>query len=258
MDNGLKVCMKGELFMFFEFLENCHCVFTDETSDFESLKVQIKNSESLIAYMPSITVDLWPIHVLEEMNFGKSIDGNSSPRIYIAPLGSHDFLIKNELELIINSFYQDENIKNNQNYYGASLEEMLILKSDEIKETFENSIIGSTNVIYARISLQNHKDVHFFGIYDFAEEFWKNIIEKYNIKVSWIIDSHKGLGDWFENVPLYKIFLETNKPRLLPRFYLKGKFISHDAPEGFELISELKENENDWIGTHIYRTIWNL
>ena len=54
------------------------------------------------------------------------------------------------------------------------------------------------------------------------------------------------------------MFFETNKPRLLPRFYLKGKFISHDAPEGFELISELKENENDWIGTHIYRTIWNL
>jgi hypothetical protein len=158
------------------------------------------------------------------------------------------------LSSLIKSFYNDDDIENDTNFYGASFEEMLILRSDDMDKYYKCDFVEEANVFYTRISLKNGKYVHILCVYDSAEDFWKNIIEKHDIKVDWIIDSHKGLGDWFENVPLYRVFLETTKPFLLPKYYFKGKFISHDAPDDFALIHEAKDN---WIGTQIYRTPWN-
>ena len=44
------------------------------------------------------------------------------------------------------------------------------------------------------------------------------------------------MGNWFDSIPLYKVMRETNATELLPHYYFRGLYISHDAPRGFNLL----------------------
>lgn len=68
-----------------------------------------------------------------------------------------------------------------------------------------------------------------------------------------LIVSHKGMGDGLTSKELWEKLLSTKAKALLPKFYFKGKFISNNAPEGFEFISSIKESDPSECISKIYK-----
>ena len=79
-------------------------------------------------------------------------------------------------------------------------------------------------------------------------------MESYNVKADMLIDSTKGLGDWFEAVPLYTVYKTTKKPELLPQYYFKGKYIKPSAPPSFIHLYDVPESGKRGGMSQIYRT----
>ena len=239
-----------------DFLNECRICKKNEEADWGNMRRIICKKYSTIALMPAITCDLWPVHVLNDHLAGTQLL-KSIPDIYIVPLGGHMFWIKPEVEDILNRFYRDEEIENNQNYYGASLEEVILFNHYSCNQIFIVDGVGVSCVI-AKIELQKGDIVYCIGIMDTAEHVWENIIEHYDVPVEFLIDSHKGLGNWLVDIPLYKKMCCSSKRDLLPEYYFKGKYISADAPEGFEFITDIEESAPYECISKIYKANWKF
>ncbi len=94
---------------------------------------------------------------------------------------------------------------------------------------------------FATAPLPDGSAKFFFIVPETPNDCWKKVIEPYEIKCDIVIDSHKGMGDWFENVPLYKTMRETEAVNLLPNYYFKGLYIKHDVPYGFSLLYSIPD-----------------
>ena len=236
--------------MLTDFLNSLNCVFPEEKADFEIVQTKLNATDSF-AFMPIVTLDLYPIHIIEETN----IQAGSINNVYILPMGTHDLFIKNEIEELLKKFYNDDDTELS---YGASIEEIIPLKSPDISYRLGFDDSEEINVIYVNILLKSGKYINAFLVADTIENCWTNIIEKYDIPLKWLIDSHKGMGDWFECTELYTLMKKSIKPSLLPDFYFKGKYISHIAPSGFELLHKVTENEPNACISEIYKTYWKV
>ena len=51
---------------------------------------------------------------------------------------------------------------------------------------------------------------------------------------------------------------KTTNSDLLSLYYFKGKYISHEAPDGFKKVYDvLKAEEKHWCSNAIYKTNWS-
>ncbi len=235
-----------------ELLLNCKTILKDEHNDYAKVVERIPN-DAVVTFFPLCWTDLWPLYVLECTDASRYKSENN---IYIAPIGAHDFYADHILKQIIEKFYHYDEIDPNRLYYRTSLEEMILLQNDKIPHNIYIDKIGNVNVVYLNLRMKNDNEVHLFLIADTHDNVWKNIIEKYNIKTDFIIDSHKGLDDYFTRIPLYEIMKNTSKRNLLPQYYFKGKFSKDDAPCGFELVHIVSMHEPGESKSEIYLTKW--
>lgn len=151
----------------------------------------------------------------------------------------------------------DDELPDSELHYDAELEESILLYNTGLSSGKSVKLNGLVyNAVYLRLLMSNQRLVYLFIIFEKPELVWTNIIEQFRIKTDIIIDNHKGLGDWFENVPLYKMMKETHQRDLLPELYFKGKYISHEAPKGFVKAYEVRENKPHQCMSEIYYTRW--
>ena len=220
--------------MVYDFLINCKCALNEETDDFREVIDKIQHMQNGVGFMPAITDDLYPVFSLSCMS-AKTI---SSPDIFIIPVGTGDSGTKLYFQQIVNKFYQDDEIREQ---YDVELEEMILLKSSDISDCFLLNEKIAYNIVYCSITMRTEESKYLIVVLDTPHGCWQKIVEVYNIKCEILIDSHKGMGDWFEYVPLYKVMRETKRTDLLPHYYFKGLYISHEAPLGFNLMCTIPD-----------------
>ena len=219
--------------MLIDFLSSCTTVLNEETPDFNNVIASLSRTSVSIGLMPAITDDLFPIYSL----VCTSANNFVSPDVYIVPAGAHDYWAIPCFEDMVNKFYQEDHFREQ---FQIELEEMILLKQPDISASFCFNKDILYNVLYCRLTMPNNLPVHLLIIPSDPAGCWE-IIERYGLNCDILIDSHKGLGNWFEEIPLYRLMRETKHTELLPRYYFKGLYISHEAPKGFKLIYTIPE-----------------
>lgn len=237
--------------MFIDFLENCKCILKDEIKDYEMIKLSFKNDEQtpFIAFMPLIVDDLWPIHILETTEAHRFRDDNGKS-IYIVPVGAHDFYAKFTLENKIRDFYENDYLDELE--FDAELEECILLSCDDIRKDILSEELNDCNVIYLRIEMKT-RSVEIFVIVDYQEDVWKRIVERYSLNVSYIIESTKGMGDWYYCVPLYNLVMNTSLSSGIPKYYMKGRYASTEITDDYEELYEVPESYSQGLKSYIYK-----
>lgn len=215
--------------MLFDFLKDCKCALSEESADYQALLKLLEGMPVHVAFMPSITDDLYPVHALSCTSAKKII----SPNVYIVPVGAHNNWAVVYFEGIINKFYLDDELREQ---YDIELEEMILLSNPKLNSSFTLYDGTNYNVAIICITMSDGSGKYLIVVPENPENCWNTIIESNNIRCDILIDSHKGLGNWLDSIPLYGILRETNQTELLPKFYFKGLYISHDAPFGFHKI----------------------
>lgn len=241
--------------MFSEFLNGLSCVLPDERADFMEVREALRGG-LYVSFMPAIVEDMWPLHALECTAVHRFGPQDGQKHVCIIPMGAHDFWSGPSVKRLIEDFYERDELPDGPLSYGAELEEMLLLTSKDVSASVQISGAGAVQVIFAKITMQNGRQVYLFALPDEAHDAWRNIFERYGIPCDMLIDSHKGLGDWLEDVPLYASMKETARPELLPRFYFKGKYVSHGAPEGCSSVYQVSESGPHECLSEIFETGW--
>lgn len=238
-----------------DLLKKYKCFLNDyeEQACWQGVIKAFEGSES-ISYMPSIILDLWPVHVLECTRAAQLFNGGSVERLYLLPMGNK--YGREQFSKMISDWYKsDLSPDGGRNSYGAELSETVLLKGENSSIYFPVDGIGNVSAIYLRFRMKNGKAVHLLAVAEAAHDFWRTL-ESCNIKCDFLIHSNKGLGDWFNNVPLSKTLTESKFKELLPKYYLQGKFISNEPFEyGTPIYSISIEEGIDSMGT-IYSTNW--
>ncbi len=143
------------------------------------------------------------------------------------------------------------------------LNEIILLRSPALKHSLTLNENVQYNAALCSFSMADGSRVYICIVPETPDECWRRIMESYGIKCEIVIDSLKGMGNWFEDIPLYSAMSDTKAPWLRPRFYFKGLYISHDAPKGFRLIYTIPETINAFRQEvkgwekEIYETGWN-
>lgn len=245
--------------MIYDFLKSLACLLPEERDDYAQALERIGDKPAYVSLMPAVVVDLWPAYVLGRTAARDVAGPGGKTHICIAPLGAHDFWGIPGFEAQLSRFYADEDPGVGDGLlYGAELQEAILLNSDDIKHALSVDGAGKAQAIYAHYRFPDGDDVFFLGVADAPHECWVNIIEKYDIKCDILIDSHKGLGDWLVNVPLYEVLLRTRKRALLPELYFKGKYVPADAPGQFRLLYRVPESGRNDCESRIYAASWAL
>lgn len=215
--------------MLLDFLCDCQCALENEESDYQEILSAFSNKTVRVGLMPAIIDDLYPVYALSCTSARKII----SPNVYMIPVGAHNYWSKPYFEEIVDRFYKNDEF---WDQYDIELEEMLLLYNPKLNRSFSLYDGTEYNVIFCRIMMPDRSVKYLFFVPETPDDCWKKIIEPYDIKCDIVIDSHKGMGDWFDSDhPLYKVILETSATKLLPRYYFRGLYISQDVPSGFNL-----------------------
>lgn len=215
--------------MLYDFLKNCKCVINEESADYRALLSLFERMPVNVAFMPAITDALYPAHALSCTSAKKII----SPNVYIIPVGAHDNWAIDFFEEIVNKFYLDDEFREQ---YGIELEEMILLSNPKSNCFFTFYDGTNYNVTISRVTMSDGSEKFLIVVPENPEDCWNTIIESNNIRCEILIDSLKGMGDWLDTTPLYRILRGTNKTELLPKYYFKGLYVKHDAPFGFHKI----------------------
>ena len=246
-------CVRGVRLVLRDFLQQCRCTQDDEKSDFRNVRSILESQLSAVAYMPAITWDLWPLYGLTCAE-ARTCLGAEVPTVYLVPIGAHEYWAANYFARLVLDFYR-EDIDPRGNDYGYDLEEMILLDYPNAGEHLDLAEFGTCSAVYLRLHHCTGGCAHVFLLMEDPSEGWNRIVRKYAIPTQVLIDSHKGLGDWYDCVPLSGYMAETPE-ELLPEFYFKGKYISHHAPVGCEHLCDIPEIDHHTRMSQLYRMHW--
>ena len=245
--------------MLLDFLRECVCSLPEETEDYRSvLKLFERESEYFVAFMPSILMDLSPVYGLECTSAGRYAPPGH-PHVYIMPVGAHGDNSRTLFSELIQKFYFQDSLEEPE---GFHLEEMILLCHPAPKDRFCITRGLWCNVLYCHLTSVRDTPVYLLILPDRPEDVWTEIVEAEQIPCDIVIDSHKGMGDWFESTPLFRCMSGTSAAGLLPRYYYRGVYISYGAPQGFTEEYRIPEEIRvhgmplDDAYKTIYRTTW--
>ena len=242
--------------MLTDFLAQCNNVIPDESRDFQAFLSELSELQICIGFMPAIGYDLYPVYALT------CTDGRNiiSPNVYILPTASRDNWAGEYFEGIINRFYEDKELNEN---YSLELDEMILLHSENTGYTYTLYDGTEYNVVLCRIKLPTGRNVYLILISEAPEDCWQKIIEAYSIKCDILIDSNRGLEDYYYCSALYPVMRETDNDELLPKFYFNGLYEKSEPPKGFKHVYTIQDTvlSNGGSGTPIieyFKRIYNI
>lgn len=245
--------------MLIDFMSSCIPVFREEGKDYSLILRAIEeDADPFIGFLPAIIEDTWPIHIMENTN-ARRFNHHTGNSVYMVPYGAYCDEPIGNLDNILRKWYDYDVIDLPSRDYGdLEAQETILLRSDIIQtnHTFSVQRCGA-NILYLKMISRTYRTVHVIVIVDTPDSVWKNIVNQFHIKTDIIIDSHKGLGSWFEESKLYTEMVTATSPELLPEYYFEGKYISHDPPKNFEKAYNIPEAEGrHWCDCSIYKTKW--
>ena len=245
--------------MIYDFLYDCKCAIPSEAADFQNALRKFVDKQTCVGFMPAVIADFYPIFTLSRTKAKQII----SPDVYIIPIGATACCVaKPYFEKIVNNFYQDNELDERLViiHFDIKLEEMLLLHNPGLNCSFSFYDGTEYNVILCRITLPDGTANDLIVVPNSPDDCWNRVVEPYGIKCDIVIDSHKGMGNWFDQTPLYDIMRKTKAIELLPHYYFKGLYVSHDVPPGFDLLYTIPDDTHHqgFADLHFPREIYEI
>ncbi len=248
--------------MLIDFANDLTCILQNEVSDYQDILNILNQKDNTVLFMPAITRTDGIFNL-----FDKNIGINEKNMIWLIPAGQHDYFWLNILKRTISDFYMTDEAETNSNVLFPKVEpeefeECILLHSSCLQNNPENTILDA-NVILVRLSLTSDREALIFILLDHQDQCWEKIIENYHIKLNWLVDSHRGMGDYYLRTQLYQLMKKTAYPEVLPDFYFKGLYNKGDIPENFQfsyaMLSQPDSNGYDKWKTFsaVFTTHWN-
>ena len=245
----------------FDLLKDLECVRQEEKSDYQMILRSWENRVIHTSLMPAIH---WYSGIYNLFDQKAGIDGKNM--IWIVPAGQADFFWLHSLERMIVDFYDNDVIPDlsSSSFPGVEAEEFeecILLHSDKLQNDPERTISGA-NVILIRLALSGGGETILLILLDHEDHCWNNIIENYEISLTWLVDSGRGMEDYFVGTNLYKLMIQTAFPEVLSALYFKGLYNKGEIPDGFHflyaMLSEPKADGYDpWhYFSGVYNTGW--
>lgn len=244
-----------------DFLNSLNCVLPSEVSDYHNILDIWSKEKYQIAFMPAI---FWYSGIYNL--FDQKACANNRKMIWFIPVGQAGFFWLPGLRQKVVGFYEtgEMEINNHVHFPGIeaeTFEECILLHTSDLQNNHEHNVLGA-NVLLFRLSLSSGSDTILFILLDHQDNCWMNIIEKYNIPLTWLVDSGRGMGDYFLHVNLYQLMKHTSKPDTLPALYFKGLYNKGEIPEGFRFLYSMFSHPNEtgydeWKSfSSVYSTGW--
>ena len=228
-----------------DFFNSLHCVLQEEFMDYHDILNSWSKKDYSIAFMPAIT---WYNGIYNLFDQKAKVYGKNM--IWLVPAGQSKFFWYSKLKQIVVDFYENDEIE--FDYYDGFpgieaevFEESILLQSKDLQKDYEYTIYGA-NVLLVRLSLSSGRDTLVLILLDHQDNCWKNIIEGYDIPLTWLVDSGRGMEDYYTSDNLYQLMKNTSHPDTLPALYFKGLYNKGEIPIGFKyLYSMLSESGAD-------------
>ncbi len=247
--------------MEYDFFESLDCVDRKEDSDYSDILSSWRRKDYHIAFMPAIS---WYSGTFNLFDQKGGAEGKNM--IWIVPAGQAHFLWLSKLKRKIENFYENDEIELNDREYFTGIEaeefeECILLHSNNLQNDPEHAILGA-NVLLIRLSLSSGRDTLVFILLDHQDNCWKNIIEGFNIPLTWMVDSGRGTEDYFAEINLYQLMKNTPYPETLPALYFKGLYNKGEIPEGFKFLYAMlskpdADGYDEWKSfSAVYDTGW--
>ncbi len=248
--------------MLIDFANDLTCILQNEVSDYQDILNILNQKDNTVLFMPAITRTDGIFNL-----FDKNIGNDGKNMIWLVPAGQHDYFWLNTLKRTITDFYLTDEIETDSNplFPGVEpeeFEECILLHSNCLQNDPENTILDA-NVILVRLSLTSDREAIIFILLDHQDQYWERIIENYHIKLNWIVDSHRGMGDYYLQTHLYQLMKKTTYPEVLPDFYFKGLYNKGDIPDNFQFCyAMLSQPDSDGYDkwktfSAVFTTHWN-
>lgn len=262
MINKKQMLFQGGPKMLFDFLNSLQCVLKEEELDYKAILKSWQQKDCHTAFMPAIhwyngTYNL----------FDQKAGREGKDMIWIIPAGQAHFFWLPQLKRQLEGFYENDEIDlGNKSYFPGiemeGFEECILLNSNDLQNDLGKTILGA-NAVLIRLSLTSGGDTLLFVLLDHQDHCWRNIIEKYNISLTWFVDSGRGTEDYFVYINLYKMMKNTSHPEILPALYFKGLYNKGEIPEGFKFLYAMlsrpdADGYDNWLYfSAVFETGWN-
>lgn len=185
-------------------------------------------------YYPADFIDLWPALMLQKHHYCDEL-------LLIMPIAAMHSCspAHTDLEQQIVRFLDTNSIDPKGDLYrwtwqyGYSIKRIVPL--DPVTDATNRNCLdlqhlGRFGAVYMQVSHSRHADVHLLILEADPSECW-HIQEELERPVDILIESGKGMGNWFTGVPLYK-YIAMGPEGRIPRYYMKGKYMSYAGPKG--------------------------
>ena len=238
--------------MIFDFLRSLRCVLKDEHRDYQNVIEMWWKKDCHTALMPAI---FWYSGTYNLFDQKAGVDGQNM--IWLIPAGQARHFWLMTLRKQIEAFYEEDKIELNSyvefpGIEAEEFEECILLHSEYLQDDPEHNILGA-NVLLIRLYLSSGSDTLLFMLLDHQDNCWRNIIERFSISLTWLVDSGRGTGDYYTRTNLYQLMKNTLHPETLPMLYFKGLYNKGEVPEGFRFLYAML-SQPDSEGYDVWRS----
>ena len=191
-------------------------------------------SSLFTGYYPADVIDLWPAYVIQKWDPRRRLEP-----LLIMPIGQMDQAEHRDLEQQMIRFLDTASI--NPQSTLARWSQMYdycvkrICPLDPITEESSGRCLdlpplGQFKGAYMQLSHTDYQDVHLLILEADPSDCWR-IQSKLKRPIDILIESGKGMGNWFTDIPLYQ-YIALGPGSRIPSYYMKGKYMSYDGPNG--------------------------
>jgi len=206
------------------------------------------SSDLFTGYYPADFIDLWPALMLQKHHYCCEL-------VLIMPIGAmHSCsLAHKDLEQQIIRFHDTGSTDTKGDLYhwalsyGYSVKRIVPLNpvtDDSRRNYLDLQHLGRFSAVYMQMAHCEYGDVHLLILEADPNECWR-IQKELDRPVDILIESGKGMGNWFTGVPLYQ-HISLGPQDRIPRYYMKGKWMSYNGPKG--TVTECSEFDSPWCG----------
>ena len=201
-------------------------------------------------YYPADLIDLWPALMLQKHDYCREL-------LLVMPIGRMGWA-HNDLEQQMIRFCDTGSIEATGDLhrwtaeYGYSVKRIVPLSpvtEEPGRRCLDLRHLGCFRAAHIQMSHSEFADVHLLILEADPNKSWSIQSEFYN-PFDILIESGKGMGNWFTGVPLYGSIARGPHDRI-PRYYMKGKYMSYEGPKGTYTECDEYESPRCGIATEI-------
>ncbi len=211
-------------------------ILQDERTDYRRIADNLKDRSPFVLLQPAVSPDLTPMAALLQAGILQEAQDAGKPLIWLVSVDTARSSGPTWVEDIVSAFYLRDELPKlalPESLRKLELEEMILLRWEKLPDSFDLLPIGTANVIYLSLTLPDEAEVHCFLCAGTPEQVWNAWTVQEGCSIDWLVDSQRGLVDYFPRTELFRQFLDFDRKALLPSLFYSSQCRPYHLPESF-------------------------